>query len=54
MLLVGVEMREGMFPSQQSTESGRLEEERRLCYVGMTRAMEKLYICYAEPPHLWP
>ena len=44
----------GMFPSQQSTEeSGRLEEERRLCYVGMTRAMEKLYICYAESRRIY-
>lgn len=47
VVLAGVE--EGMFPSQMSHEEpGRLEEERRLCYVGMTRAMEKLYITYAE------
>ncbi|WP_100657682.1 DNA helicase II [Alteromonas flava] len=47
VFLAGVE--EGMFPSQQShDEPGRLEEERRLCYVGMTRAMQKLYITYAE------
>lgn len=47
VFMAGVE--EGMFPSQQSQlESGRLEEERRLCYVGMTRAMEKLYICHAQ------
>ncbi len=46
VFMVGVE--EGMFPSQMSAEeAGRLEEERRLCYVGMTRAMEKLYITYA-------
>ena len=52
VFLVGVE--EGMFPSQQSAEeSGRLEEERRLCYVGMTRAMEKLYLCHAESRRLW-
>lgn len=43
----GVE--EGLFPHQMSVEEpGRLEEERRLCYVGMTRAMEKLYLSYAE------
>jgi DNA helicase-2/ATP-dependent DNA helicase PcrA len=43
----GVE--EGMFPSAMSNdEPGRLEEERRLCYVGMTRAMQKLYMTYAE------
>ena len=50
--MVGVE--EGMFPSQQSSEeSGRLEEERRLCYVGMTRAMRKLYITHAESRRLY-
>ncbi|KTD16690.1 DNA helicase II [Legionella jordanis] len=42
-------MEEGVFPSKQSLEEpGRLEEERRLCYVGMTRAMEKLILSYAE------
>ena len=47
VFMVGVE--EGMFPNQMSAEDAvRLEEERRLCYVGMTRAMEKLYITYAE------
>lgn len=47
VFMVGVE--EGMFPSQMSAEeAGRLEEERRLCYVGMTRAMQKLYITHAE------
>jgi DNA helicase-2/ATP-dependent DNA helicase PcrA len=33
-------------------EPGRLEEERRLCYVGITRAMKKLYITYAESRRL--
>ncbi|WP_339877985.1 DNA helicase II [Pseudidiomarina gelatinasegens] len=47
VFMSGVE--EGLFPSQQSIgESGRLEEERRLCYVGMTRAMQKLVITYTE------
>ncbi|KAA9130995.1 DNA helicase II [Marinihelvus fidelis] len=43
-------MEDGLFPHQRSvTESGgKLEEERRLCYVGMTRAMEQLYMTYAE------
>ncbi|GGD71230.1 DNA helicase II [Lacimicrobium alkaliphilum] len=52
VLIGGVE--EGMFPSQMSAEEpGRLEEERRLCYVGMTRAMEKLVITYAESRRLY-
>lgn len=52
VFMVGVE--EGMFPSKMSMEDAlRLEEERRLCYVGMTRAMEKLYICYAEMRRLY-
>ncbi len=47
VFLVGME--EGVFPGKQSLEEpGRLEEERRLCYVGMTRAMQKLVLSYAE------
>ncbi len=47
VFLVGLE--EGVFPGKQSLEEpGRLEEERRLCYVGMTRAMRKLVLSYAE------
>ncbi len=42
-------LEEGLFPSSRSTEeSGRLEEERRLAYVGITRAREKLVLSYAE------
>jgi DNA helicase-2/ATP-dependent DNA helicase PcrA len=37
-------MEEGIFPSMQTIQEGRLEEERRLCYVGVTRAMEEVYI----------
>ncbi len=52
VFLCGLE--EGMFPHRLSVEeSGRLEEERRLCYVGMTRAMEKLVISYAEKRRLY-
>lgn len=52
VFLAGVE--EGLFPSQQSAEeAGRLEEERRLCYVGMTRAMQRLVITYAESRRLY-
>jgi len=47
-------MEEGLFPhSRSSEESGQLEEERRLCYVGMTRAMEKLTITHAEKRRLY-
>jgi DNA helicase-2/ATP-dependent DNA helicase PcrA len=42
-------MEEGLFPhSMSSDDPERLEEERRLCYVGMTRAMEQLYLSHAE------
>ncbi len=47
VFLVGLE--EGLFPSWRSKESQKeMEEERRLCYVGMTRAKEKLFLTGAE------
>jgi len=45
VFMVGME--EGVFPSYRADEEDRLEEERRLCYVGMTRAREKLYLTHA-------
>ena len=46
-------MEEGLFPHQMSIDSqSGLEEERRLCYVGITRAMQKLYLCHAESRRL--
>ncbi|AOM41602.1 DNA helicase II [Xenorhabdus hominickii] len=52
VFIVGME--EGMFPSQMSIEEGgRLEEERRLAYVGVTRAMEKLTLTYTESRRLY-
>ena len=46
-------MEEGLFPHHLSIEEpGRLEEERRLCYVGITRAREKLYLTHAESRRL--
>lgn len=46
-------MEEGIFPHMLSIEDpNRLEEERRLCYVGITRACKKLYLTYAETRRL--
>ena len=55
-------MEEGLFPNRQTErEPGRLQEERRLAYVGITRAMQQLYFTYAETrrlhgsqTHNWP
>lgn len=47
-------MEEGLFPHQRSIEEpGRLEEERRLCYVGITRAREQVVITCAERRRLF-
>lgn len=51
VFLAGLE--EGLFPHQMSIdEPGRLEEERRLCYVGITRAEQQLVMSYAEQRQL--
>jgi DNA helicase-2/ATP-dependent DNA helicase PcrA len=51
VFLVGLE--DGLFPSQKSAgEGGRLEEERRLAYVGITRAQRRLVLTYAESRRL--
>jgi DNA helicase-2/ATP-dependent DNA helicase PcrA len=51
VFLAGLE--EGLFPHRMSAEEpGRMEEERRLCYVGVTRAMKNLYLTYAETRRL--
>ncbi len=46
-------LEDGLFPHQRSiTDVSGLEEERRLCYVGFTRAMKQLYLSYAEQRRL--
>ncbi|MDR1600640.1 MAG: UvrD-helicase domain-containing protein [Oscillospiraceae bacterium] len=52
VFLVGME--QGLFPSSRSAQdTNRLEEERRLCYVGFTRAKDRLYLSYAEQRMLY-
>lgn len=41
-------LEEGLFPHQMSMQENGLEEERRLCYVAITRAKEKLYLSHAQ------
>jgi DNA helicase-2/ATP-dependent DNA helicase PcrA len=51
VFLCGLE--DGLFPHQRSLQDpSGLEEERRLCYVGLTRAMQSLYLTYAEQRRL--
>jgi len=46
-------MEEGLFPHQRSSDDpAKLEEERRLCYVGMTRAKRRLFLTHAEARRL--
>ncbi|HXY16788.1 MAG TPA: 3'-5' exonuclease, partial [Gaiellaceae bacterium] len=49
--LIGME--EGIFPHSRSIEEQGVEEERRLCYVGMTRAMEKLTLLHTSSRMLY-
>ena len=49
--LIGME--EGIFPHARSIEEQGIEEERRLCYVGMTRAKEQLALTHASSRSLW-
>ena len=52
VFMVGVE--EGLFPSYRSLDDPRaLEEERRLCYVGITRAQERLFLTHTWERRLW-
>jgi DNA helicase-2/ATP-dependent DNA helicase PcrA len=52
VFLVGME--QGLFPSYRSLEDpAAMEEERRLCYVGLTRAKERLFLSHASERRLW-
>jgi DNA helicase-2/ATP-dependent DNA helicase PcrA len=51
VFMIGVE--DGIFPHMRSIEAGDIEEERRLAYVGITRAMRELYITYARQRSLY-
>jgi DNA helicase-2/ATP-dependent DNA helicase PcrA len=46
VFMIGCE--EGVFPHSRSLEEGNLEEERRLCYVGVTRARKRLWMTFAR------
>jgi DNA helicase-2/ATP-dependent DNA helicase PcrA len=51
VFMIGCE--EGIFPHMRSIEAGDLDEERRLCYVGITRARRELYMTYARQRSLF-
>jgi DNA helicase-2/ATP-dependent DNA helicase PcrA len=51
VFMIGME--EGIFPHSRSIEEQGIEEERRLCYVGMTRAMERLTLTHAASRSLY-
>jgi DNA helicase-2/ATP-dependent DNA helicase PcrA len=51
VFMIGCE--EGVFPHNRSIEEGNLEEERRLCYVGITRARERLYLTFTRTRSLY-
>src|SRR5215216_1687390 len=51
VFVIGAE--EGIFPHMRAIEEQGIEEERRLCYVGMTRAKERLTLLHASTRSLW-
>ncbi len=51
VFIIGCE--EGVFPHSRSVEEGNLEEERRLCYVGVTRAKQQLFLTHTQARSLY-
>jgi DNA helicase-2/ATP-dependent DNA helicase PcrA len=51
VFVIGLE--DGVFPHMRSIEAGDVEEERRLCYVAITRAMRELYLTFARRRNLY-
>ncbi len=51
VFMIGCE--DGVFPHSRAIEEGDIEEERRLCYVGITRAERELYLTYARTRNLY-
>src|SRR4051812_7701441 len=51
VFMIGVE--DGIFPHMRSIEAGDIDEERRLCYVGITRARRELYVTYTRERALY-
>ena len=51
VFMIGLE--DGVFPHLRAIEAGDVEEERRLCYVGITRARRELYLCHARSRSLF-
>ena len=51
VFMIGME--DGVFPHSRSIEAGDIEEERRLCYVGVTRARKELYLTHARTRALY-
>ena len=45
-------LEQGLFPHQMAMDEGSLEEERRLCYVAITRARQKLFLTYTDKRHV--
>ena len=51
VFMIGLE--DGVFPHLRAIEAGDVEEERRLAYVGITRARRELYLCHARSRSLF-